>query len=262
MKKTNSVTVRSGLVHFLGIACLGALCAPAVYGQISLTPEADARLSNDANRGPTSTAGSSSVVDVRWYDDGAGTTRIRIGYVRYNITGVDPSLFGLATLSGTFSGSSYNGPSDGSGMWNVYGLNDDVVANGNIQGNDWNESTIDYATAAGVDNSAALGTFAFTSDATFLGTMSFDGVDVQPLPFASNPADLDLSAFLGADTDGLVTFLFMDVGPNGNEYRFDSKEGNAADGHGPMMLNFVPEPSTFVLLGLGALVVVMRKRGR
>lgn len=255
MKKTTAGSPQQTFVRAFAAIAFTTLCATAVHGQIMLIPDADARLSNDANRGPTSSAGSSSVVDVRWYDDGAGTTRIRIGYVRYDITGMDSSLFSSATLNGTFSASSYNGPSDGSGMWNVYGLDDGVA------GNDWNESTVNYSNAAGVDNTAPLGTFAFTN-VTQLGTISLDGVDVQPLPFASNPTDLDLSAFLNADTDGLVTFLFMDVAPNGDEYRIDSKEGNTADGHGPMMLTFIPEPTSFALLGLGSLALVMARRWR
>lgn len=226
---------------------------------ISLIPDADARLANDDNRGPESNTGSSSIWEVRWHS----APRVRIGYVRYDITGVDSMLFDTAILQGTFSGSSYNGPSTG-GMWNVYGLNDDVAADGlGRLGNDWDESSVKYSNAAGVDNSAAVGTFAFVpSEVTFLGTLSFDGVDVQPLPFQSNTADLDLSSFLNADTDGLVTFLFMDVAQNGDEYRIDSKEGSTSNGHGPMQLVFgaVPEPSSLLLLTIGMAAMASRRR--
>ncbi|WP_425399992.1 PEP-CTERM sorting domain-containing protein [Aeoliella sp.] len=142
-------------------------------------------------------------------------------------------------MRGTFRDSSRNGPGDGSGMWDVYGLND-VTTTG--QGNNWIESgegSINYSNASGVDNSALIDTFAFNSDATFLGTMSFDGNDVQPLPFASNSTDLPLGSFLNADTDGLVTFMFMSSSQDGHEYHIDSKEGNMSGGHGPMTLNFV-----------------------
>ncbi|WP_425399994.1 PEP-CTERM sorting domain-containing protein [Aeoliella sp.] len=222
---------------------LAAACLWGNAHAASLIPDADTRLSNDTDRGPTSNTGSSSVWEVRWHS----APRVRIGYVRYDISGINPALFGSATLSGTFTDSGRNGPSDGSGMWNVYGLNDTTSSG---LGNSWDESAVNYSNASGVDNSAAVGTFAFNSDATFLGTMSFDGVDVQPLPFSSNTADLDLSAFLNADTDGLVTLMFMDVDQRGHEYRINSKEGSTADGHGPMRLNFVPEPSSIALVAL------------
>lgn len=225
---------------------------------ISLIPNADARLANDSNRGPTSNTGSEAQWEVRWHS----APRVRIGYVRYDITGINPALYSSATLSGTFTASGFNGPAAGTGKWNVYGLNDDVVASGGILGNDWGETAINYSNAAGVDNLAALGTFAFTSDVTLLGTLSLDGVDVQPLPFASNTTDLDLTAFLNADTDGLVTFLFMDVAQNGDEYRIDSKEGNMLSGHHPTTLNFVPEPTTLGLVWLGAAGLWTRRRGR
>jgi hypothetical protein len=230
----------------------------SVRADIMVLPTADTLLSNDPDRGATVNHGSAAQWQVRWHS----APRVRIGYVQYDISGVDPSLFSTATFSGTFTGSSYNGPSSG-GSWNVYGLNDDVVADGlGRQGNDWDESTITYANAAGVDNAAAEGTFSFLAgETTLLGTMSFDGVDVQPLPFASNTTDLDLSGFLNADTDGLVTFLFMDIAQNGDEYRVDSLEGNTADGHGPMALVFVPEPSVAMLMlgGLGILSLARRR---
>lgn len=245
-------------------AALAAICmflgsaVTANAALISLIPDADARLANDSNRGPTSNTGNEAQWEVRWHS----APRVRIGYVRYDITGVNPALYSSATLNGTFTASGFNGPSGGTGMWNVYGLNDDVVASGGILGNDWGETAVNYSNAAGVDNSAALGTFAFTSDVTLLGTISFDGVDVQPLPFASNTTDLDLTAFLNADSDGLVTFLFMDVAQNGDEYRIDSKGGNTADGHGPTTLNFIPEPAGICLAIMGMVGLGMRRRGR
>src|SRR3972149_2654381 len=111
-------TVLKGAV--LAAACLVVVNATTGQAGIMLTPHADARLANDSNRGPTSNTGSSDLWEVRWHS----APRVRIGYVRYDITGVDPALYSTATLSGTFTASSYNGPGDGSGMWNVYGLSD------------------------------------------------------------------------------------------------------------------------------------------
>jgi len=216
----------------------------SVTEAVVLLPDADTLLSNDSNRGPTVNHGSASQWQVRWHE----APRVRIGYVRYDITGVDSALFGLATLSGTCTDSSHDGPITA----NVWGLNDDAA------GNDWDESSVNYSNAAGVDNDAVLGTFAF-ENATLLGTMVIDGQNTQPLSFGSNTTDLPLEDFLNSDTDGLVTLMFIDSVQSGTEIYIDSKEGNTADGHGPMTLNFVPEPGTMVLLGLGGLFLRKRK---
>jgi hypothetical protein len=147
--------------------------------------------------------------------------------VRYDISSVPPSLYDTATLNGTFSGASYNGP----GIWTIYGVDDDA------EGNNWEESTVNYATAAGVDPSADINSFGI-ADAAMLGTITLDGEDIQPLPFSSNTEDLDLTSFLEGDTDGKVTFIIMSETQDELEYRIDSKEGNSSDGHGPMTLNF------------------------
>ncbi|QDU56549.1 PEP-CTERM sorting domain-containing protein [Aeoliella mucimassa] len=205
--------------------------AQEFYG---LTPDADTYITNGGGSGPTSHHGGKSSVEVRWYDDGS-TTRIRMGYVRFDIAGINPEFFtNEVTLSGTFTGSSYNGP----GVWDVYGLNDTITAVDTL-GVDWDDSEISYSNAAGVVNDAPVGTFGFTSDATMLGTLTLDGVDEQPLPFISNGSDLDFSSFLNADTDGLVTLLFISSTSDGKEYRIDSSEGSTSNGHGPMTLNFM-----------------------
>ena len=81
----------------------------------------------------------------------------------------------------------------------------------------------------------------------------------RPLPFSSNTEDLPLGDFLAADTDGLVTLIWINStqASSGGEYRIDSKEGNTADGHGPTTLNF--EPATDIIdldLASGPSVVV------
>ena len=219
---------------------------------VSLTPDADARLSNDPNRGPDSATGSSAdtggqLWEVRWHP----APRVRIGYLRYDISSVDPSVYSSATLSGLFRDGK-DGPSDGSGLWNVYGLNDDVAANAPRQGNDWDEATLNFANAGGVNNASPEGEFEFT-DSTFLGTIALDGGPT----FASNTTDLDMTSFLNADTDGLVTFLISSASQDGHEYQVHTKESSSGL---PTTLNFVPEPTSCVLLCAGLLGMMTRRR--
>ena len=225
--------------------------AGVASAQTSIIVDADARLANDTDRGPTSNTGSSGQWEVRWHE----APRVRIGYIRFDISDIDPGALDLssAVLSGTFTDSSRNGP----GTWNVYGLKDSLNAD------NWVETDVNYENAAGVVNSAPVGTFEFDlNEVDHLGTIDLDGVDVQPLPWASNTTDLPLGDFLSQDTDGLVTLMFMDVAQTGSEYRIDSKEGDLTNGHIATTLTFaaIPEPGSLALVGLGGLALAARRR--
>ena len=47
----------------------------------------DTIVTNDSKSGPDSTHGGSSTLDPRDFDDGSGTTRKRVGYLRFDISG-------------------------------------------------------------------------------------------------------------------------------------------------------------------------------
>jgi hypothetical protein len=97
----------------------------------------------------------------------------------------------------------------------VYGLIDG-------DGDSWEESTITYNTAPGM-LSATLGNYTLDlTKVTLLGTITTPAAGgAYPVRFNSNPAELPLTSFLDADTNKLVTFLF--IGTN-NEGEIASKE--------------------------------------
>lgn len=216
----------------------------------TLDVDADTYLTNDegGGGGPNDAHGTETRLQIRWHP-----VRVRMGYVRYEISGVPSSMFADATLSGTFERNDRNN----SGTWNVYGV-DDAAA-----GAYWNESTVTYATAAGVVATNAINTFGITN-ATLLGTIELDGFDNtnSASTFVSNPTNLPLASFLEADTDGVVTFIIMTATADEAERYVDSKEGLNTGGHGPMKLSFpaVTSPPTattinYILPGSGSVTL-------
>ena len=201
---------------------------------VRVVVDADTYLTNGQNgdSGPETTHGTKSQWEVRWYDSLDGTSRIHIGYLRFDISAIDAASFQDVQLSGTFTSSSYSGP----GTWEVYGLNDNVVSNEfERMGNDWNESTISFLNAAGISNNVPQGSFAFlTNETTRLGTITLNGSTES---FCSD-TNLNLLPLIAEDTDGLVTIMLMSETYDGREYRIDSKEGSSTGGHRPVTLDF------------------------
>jgi hypothetical protein len=175
-------------------------------------PGSDTYVTNDNNsQGPNSNFGTAT--NVRGWRQLAAT-RCKIGYVRFNISEVTGDLSG-ATI--TLQLLLIKG---GASTISVYGVND---------GPDdfWIESGtggITYNTAPGLA-AATAGNYALDlTKATLLGTFTSPAAPspiVYPIPVVTSPATLDLTAFLNADTNGLVTFFF--IGPN-DEDEFASKE--------------------------------------
>ena len=172
---------------------------------------ADTYLSNDgqgANYGPNSTHGAdTSLRAFRQLAD----TRSKTGYIRFDLGDATGDMSG-ATL--TFEATFLKG---GAKVVQVYGL---------IDGDDdlWDESTITYNTAPCM-LPATLGNYALnTAKVTLLGTITTPAAPspaVYPVTFSSNPTDLPLTNFMNADTNRLVTFIFIGTD---NEGEIASKE--------------------------------------
>jgi hypothetical protein len=170
---------------------------------------ADTYLSNDgqgSNYGPDSLHGEDQ--SLRAFRQLVGV-RSKAAYIRFDLTNIAGDMSG-ATL--TFEATFLKGSSK---TVEVYGLTD---------GDDdfWDESTTSYNTAPGL-LAATLGNYALdTAKMTLLGTITTPAAGgAYPVSFSSNPADLPLTGFLEADTNTLVTFLFIGTD---NEGEFASKE--------------------------------------
>jgi hypothetical protein len=223
-------------------ACLGLLLvAPWAFAGTILAPTDDGYSANDPNRGPGVGGDRTDFFEVR---HNTTAPRKRIGYLKYDISGIEPRFYWSAKLSGVFQSSSH----DNAGVWNVYGLNDGVtntddIADGSFGEANWIENNLTYSKGLGVDPSATTADSSLgldLSEITLLGTITIPG----NAPFVSNPTGLPLGAFLGADTNGLVTFLLTDANAAGTEWRVGVRENANAPG---VQLSFVPEPTAVLL---------------
>lgn len=141
----------------------------------------------------------------------------------------------------------------------------------------WSESTVTYAIAPGLipdgqDTVTEFGLGHTTDDIQDLDIANLSllvadqayGPQVEGQLYTFNGAALD--AFLNADTNGEVTFLILrNLDPSGNQARFTTREATtfysgAAVPPGGAGAYLIPEPATVILLGLGSLIAVRRRK--
>jgi hypothetical protein len=185
---------------------------------------ADTYLANDGQSsayGPTTTHGAdASLRAFRQY----ANTRSKAAFIRFDLGDAVGDMSGaILTFDLTYQ-------KGGGGAVNVYGLIDG-------DGDFWDEATITYNTAPGVvpNPPTALGNCVLdTTKWTLLGTITSPTTpSTYPVQFSSNPTDLPLADFLEADTNKLVTFIFL--GGNSDEGEVASKENTTAGVHPPTL---------------------------
>jgi hypothetical protein len=131
----------------------------------------------------------------------------------------------------------------------------------------WSETTVTYNTAPGMLPDGLTPDLEYNNllrdyddvrdldiaNLTDLGTQGYGPAVINEIYTFSSPA---LTAFINADSNGEVSFLITrgNISGSGNQARFWPKES------GPSPFLFVPEPSTFTLLGLGGLALMLRRR--
>jgi PEP-CTERM motif len=213
------ISVFSALLAFAFVSQL--LQPERVQAQVFLNATDDCSTSNDTSRGPTATNDRIDFIEIRNFLT-EGNTRKRVGFFKYDISGIDPLLYQFATLTGVFT-------RGGNGTYTVYGLNDGLTNSdngGTVTEANWSESTLSYSNGLGVDVNVAPGTVGDLgidpAETTLLGTITL--VNGQPLQ--SNPTDLPLSEFLSADTNNVVTFLLADLAGQ-TEWRMTAREASS-----------------------------------
>ena len=179
--------------------------------------------------------------------------------------------FPTSALPGSVSGASVNlyWQRNDSGTGNtlsLYGLNesdpDETL---------WDETTVTYNNAPGltpdgVDPTAETGLGNSDDDVRDLDTANLTLlVDQQPYgPQVLNDiysfSSAALDAFLNSDTNDEVSFLIVrgTLATSSNQARFWPKEQN--NGTTAPFLEAIPEPASFVLLGLSAMAIVCRRQ--
>lgn len=210
MKKSTSVTTA---------LCPAVLLALAMDGQATVSVPtsfgsgADTYLSNDSNSGPAANHGTEDLALRE-----ANSVRMRHIYIRFDISEISGDLSGATiTLNGT-------GVNRGRPL-NFYGVVDGATGG---QGEAWDESTVTFATAAGVDPTTPL-----ASEPIFTAEMTPSWVartTTSVVGLNTTEPSTDLDTFIAADTDGLITFLvtLAEVDNDSESFFFTSKETGIA----------------------------------
>lgn len=242
-------------VAALLVLMLGTVSQAVSVVNTSVGNGADTFVGNDSKCSSTSTHGSATQLESRY---NGGGSRFRCTFLRFDISGVTEDF----TDSVLMFDATYIKSSTGRQL-DVYGLVDEDL-------DSWVESTTNYQTAPGMLQPASgWDTGDYLLDDTKLEHLGFlmtpgtgGGTPTYPIRFWSNTTDLGtaFSDFLESDENGLVTLVLINETGTSSvncEDRIASKEYG---GYVPPTL-VTPEPATMLLLGVGGLLAIRRKRG-
>jgi hypothetical protein len=248
------------------VVLLGLLCAAVAQAELYVSTAfgsgADAYVGNSSDEKSTSNYGTSGKLRARTLTTAAtdAGNRFKCTFLRFDISQETGDFTGTTlSLAATLL-------KGGAKVLNVYGLVDETLDN-------WIESGtggITYANAPGMLTPTTggvagtggndIGQYAIDSTKLLLlGTITAPALPspvTYPIVFTSDPALLNLGSFLNADTNNLVTLVLIAQGNSEDE--FASRNNTTAGILFPTLIT--PEPATMLILGLGSLMVVRRKR--
>jgi hypothetical protein len=228
----------------------GVASAALVTVSTAVGSGADTQVGNDpcwaATKAATSTTDKGRI-EVRYYDNLAGTTRVRIGLLRFDLTGITGTVSNAVLSVNTMSSSA-----SAAATLNVYALTDNSLDN-------WVETATTYNNAPGF-LAAAVGTYAI--DSTKLTEAGFYTIATPKTVgvYSSNTTDLPLDAIINTELatgNKLVTLVLLmkTPAPSADCYMY-TKDTTATNVAFPTLtFDNVPEPATLAILGLGGLLL-------
>jgi hypothetical protein len=208
---------------------------------------ADAAIQNDSANGPTATSATGGSMESRNFTSGT-TTRLKIDYLRFDLSGItDPEVSGATLSMQTRTSASKTG----NYSLSVYALVDNTL-------DGWTENTLCYNNAPGM-LAAAIGTYSMDSaKLTLVGNYTFTNPNTSSGPFVSNTTSLPLDSFINAELatgNKILTLVILEpLNQTTQDVYFYTKE-NSQGMIAPTLTMNTPEPMTLAVLGLGGLFI-------